>query len=128
LKITNDDAAIIKGMLARGDKQQWIAAWFGGTWNSGRMSEINTGMKSGAKFAHVKPASRDKLPPIGPYVSGRSAHQALLALGPVRATIERMGVAQTSVSEAIERAVKALTAINDNETMKKPTVGRKNYD
>jgi hypothetical protein len=85
LRITDDEAAVIKGMLERGDKQQWIAAWFGGEVNSGRVAEINTG----AKFADVKPAPPDKLPPVGPYTSGRSAHRALIALGPVKAAIDR---------------------------------------
>lgn len=101
MKITEDDAAIIKGMLARGDKQQWIVAWFGGDFNSGRMSEINTGKKTGAKFKHVKAAPREKLPPIGPYPSGRSAHRALVALGPVKA--------------AIDRAIKSLTSMDEGE-------------
>ena len=85
MKVTSEDAAIIKGMLARGDKQQWVIAWFGGSFNPGRIAEINTG----AKFSEVKPASREALPPIGPYISGRSAHRALIALGPVKAAIDR---------------------------------------
>jgi hypothetical protein len=35
MKITEDDAAVIKGMLARDDKQQWVVAWFGGDINPG---------------------------------------------------------------------------------------------
>ena len=35
------EISIVKGMLARGDKQQDIAAFFGV--NGGRISEINTG-------------------------------------------------------------------------------------
>lgn len=101
MRITDEDAAVIKGMLARGDKQQWIVAWFGGDFNSGRMSEINTGTKTGAKFKHVAPAPREKLPPIGPYPSGRSAHRALVALGPVKA--------------AIDRAIKSLTIMDEGE-------------
>jgi hypothetical protein len=97
MKLTEDDAAVIKGMLARGDKQQWIVAWFGGDFNPGRVAEINTG----AKFADVKAAGREKLPPIGPYVSGRSAHQALVYLGPIKA--------------AVDRALKALTVLDDEE-------------
>lgn len=98
MKLTEDDAAVIKGMLERGDKQQWIVAWFGGDFNPGRIAEINTG----AKFAHVKAVGREKLPPIGPYPSGRSAHRALVALGPVKA--------------AVDRAIKALTAMDEEET------------
>ena len=89
--MSDDDAAIIKGMLDRGDKQQWIVAWFGGELNPGRVAEINTG----AKFGHVQAAPPNKLPPVGPYISGRSAHRALIALQPVKA--------------AIDRAIKALT-------------------
>jgi hypothetical protein len=103
MTITADDAAVIKGMIARGDKQQWIVAWFGGEMNPGRMSEIKTGKKGtvGEKFKGVAPAPREKLPPIGPYPSGRSAHRALVALGPVKA--------------AIDRAIKSLTSMDEEE-------------
>lgn len=56
-------AAIIKGMLRRGDRQQDIVAWFGGAINPGRVSEIRTGRK----FVEVAPASESELPPRGPY-------------------------------------------------------------
>lgn len=49
------DAAVIKGMLARGDKQHDIAAYFGE--NGARIAEI----KKGEKFADVRAAST--LPP-----------------------------------------------------------------
>jgi hypothetical protein len=55
------DAAFIKGMLARGDRQHDIAAWFGV--NPGRIAEIATG----AKFANVLGVSMADLPPAGPY-------------------------------------------------------------
>ena len=91
MKITDEDAAIIKGMLARGDDQQWIVAWFGGWLNSGRISEINTGKVGtiGEKFKDIPPAPHEKLPPIGPYASGQDVHRALLVLGPVKAAIDR---------------------------------------
>jgi len=54
------DAALVKGMLARGDRQSDIAAFF--KVNGGRISEINTGKA----FIYVKPAN-DNLPPPGPY-------------------------------------------------------------
>lgn len=56
-------AAIIKGMLRRGDRQQYIVAWFGGVFNPGRVSAI----KTGRKFADVVPAPETELPPPGPY-------------------------------------------------------------
>ena len=90
--MTPEDAAVIKGMLARGDKQQWVVAWFGGELNQGRIAEIHTG----AKFADVEPAPPSLLPPVGPYVSGRSAHGALITL--------------LGVKLAIDHAIRALTA------------------
>lgn len=54
------DAALVKGMIARGDLQSDIAAYF--RTNSGRISEINTGQK----FSEVPPAPPFALPPSEP--------------------------------------------------------------
>jgi hypothetical protein len=70
IKLDNADAALVKGMLARGDRQHDIAAWFGV--NGGRIAEIATG----ARFANVAAQAAD-LPPPGPYLSGRQV-QALV--------------------------------------------------
>ncbi len=64
IRLTETDAAIVKGMIARGDRQHDIAAWFGV--NGGRIAEIS----SGDTFGDVDAAS-DSLPPPGPYLSGR---------------------------------------------------------
>ena len=69
--LDSDDVAIIKGMLARKDRQHDIAAWFGV--NGGRIAEIATG----AKFPGVIAAPSGDLPPRGPYLSGRQV-QALV--------------------------------------------------
>jgi hypothetical protein len=61
--LTEDQAAIVKGMLERGDKQQDIAARFG--INSGRIADI----KSGRKHIRVMPAPLNALPPPGPPVA-----------------------------------------------------------
>ncbi|AEI04078.1 hypothetical protein OCA5_c30240 [Afipia carboxidovorans OM5] len=82
IRLNNQDAAIAKGMIARGDRQHDIAAWFGV--NGGRIGEIS----SGAKFSHVSAASEDQLPPPGPYLSGRSAHKAVAALEQAKAALE----------------------------------------
>jgi hypothetical protein len=60
-RLTPNDAAVVKAMLARGDRQSDIAAYF--KVNGGRISEINTGKK----FVQVPPASNDNIPPPGPY-------------------------------------------------------------
>jgi hypothetical protein len=65
------DAAIVKGMLIRGDRQHDIAAWFGV--NAGRVAEIATG----TKFANVAAVPPTTLPPPGPYLSGKQVHQLL---------------------------------------------------
>lgn len=68
------DAAVVKGMLARGDRQHDIAAWFGV--NGGRVAEI----ANSTKYPDVEPAKEEELPPAGPYPSGRVALEALAAL------------------------------------------------
>lgn len=81
IHLTTDDAAQVKGMLARGDRQHDIAAWFGV--NGGRIAEI----AKRATFADVAPAPADKLPPPGPYLSGRAASEAIRALGAAKVAL-----------------------------------------
>lgn len=69
-----DNASLIKGMLARGDRQHDIAAWFGV--NGGRIAEVASGMR----FSWVSQAEETCLPPQGPYPCGRDALDALKAL------------------------------------------------
>jgi hypothetical protein len=49
MAFTDHEIAIIKGMIARGDVQSHIAAYFGGS-NGGRISEINTGKKASTSW------------------------------------------------------------------------------
>ncbi|MFM2411543.1 MAG: hypothetical protein RL481_2371 [Pseudomonadota bacterium] len=74
IQLTERDAATVKGMLARGDRQHDIAAWFGV--NGGRIAEIATGKKFGMVIAD----KNANLPPPGPYPNGRDALTALTAL------------------------------------------------
>ena len=64
IRLSISDAAIVKGMIARGDRQHDIAAWFGV--NGGRIGEISRGRT----FVDVA-AVHDHLPPPGPYLSGQ---------------------------------------------------------
>jgi hypothetical protein len=64
---TEADAAIIKGMLKRGDMQQDIAAYFGT--NGGRIAETNKGYR----FPDVTPAPRHLLPEAGPPLAHAAA-------------------------------------------------------
>lgn len=60
-QLNKHDAAIIKGMILRGDHNQDIAAWFGV--NQCRVAEI----KKGDRFPEVDPNPNVNLPPSGPY-------------------------------------------------------------
>jgi len=74
IRLTEADAATIKGMLVRGDRQHDIAAWFGV--NGGRIAEVATGRTFGRTVA----TSVSNLPPPGPYPAGKDAYAALAAL------------------------------------------------
>jgi hypothetical protein len=80
ISLNDEDAAVAKGMIARGDRQHDIAAWFGV--NGGRIGEIATGQT----FAHVQ-ATTQKLPPPGPYLTGKASLGAKKMLEEVRGTL-----------------------------------------
>lgn len=87
ISLTEADAAVVKGMLNRGDRQHDIAAWFGV--NSGRIAEIATGHR----FHNVQPAANHLLPPKGPYLPGREAAEAVEALQAARAALVQVEAA-----------------------------------
>jgi hypothetical protein len=64
---SEEDAALIKGMLLRGDPQHHIAAWFG--FNPGRIAEV----KLGRRHPDVPAAPPEMLPPPGPYGRDKAA-------------------------------------------------------
>jgi hypothetical protein len=83
MALTTAEVAIVKGMLARGDRQSDIAAYFGE--NGGCISEINTGLK----WEPVVAAPSSELPPPGPYfISGRAAIRAKETLTALRDLID----------------------------------------
>ncbi|HVT26084.1 MAG TPA: hypothetical protein VHD95_15770 [Rhizomicrobium sp.] len=82
ISLSDSDAAIVKGMLARGDRQHDIAAWFGV--NGGRVGEIAAGMK----FRNVPPAPTQLLPPAGPYLSGRATAVLIGALQKAKGALD----------------------------------------
>jgi hypothetical protein len=100
--LTTNDARIVSGMQARGDREHDIAAWFGV--NQGRVADVKDG-----KFGTVSAASSDQLPPKGPPgVKGRrlrySVERALTALsnGNIEEAIEVLekGKARYDANEA----------------------------
>ena len=72
--LTASDAAQVKGMLKRGDRQHDIAAWFGV--NAGRIAEVATG----DRFREVEATAIGDLPPPGPYPKPFEAIAAIEAL------------------------------------------------
>jgi hypothetical protein len=74
VQLTVSDAAQVKGMLKRGDRQHDIAAWFGV--NAGRIAEVATG----DRFWEVEAAQVGDLPPPGPYPKPYEAIAAIEAL------------------------------------------------
>ena len=89
VKLTEADAALVKGMLLRGDRQHDIAAWFGV--NGGRIAEIATGHN----FHWVVAADPCDLPQEGPYPSGRMAVEAQRALDQA---LNALAVAEASLT------------------------------
>jgi len=106
--------ATTKGMLARGDTQQSIAAWWGGEINSGRVNEIANRSKPWVlEFDDEKQAPMNKLPPPGPYVSGHHANRAWLALQSVDDAFDASISKQKAAQAALRRAMKALKEPGD---------------
>ncbi|MBN9006200.1 MAG: hypothetical protein J0H40_12385 [Rhizobiales bacterium] len=98
IRLSEEDAAMVKGMIQRGDRQHDIAAWFGV--NGGRIGEIS----NGDKFTWVQPAPLDRLPPPGPYLSGRSAQGAIDALERAK---EALLAAVSDIDQALEETREA---------------------
>ena len=69
LSLTEQDAALIRGMIARGDRHHDIAAFFGV--NQGRIAEV----REGSRFPDISPADADDLPPRGPYLTPKVSWQ-----------------------------------------------------
>ncbi len=72
--LSSADAAIVKGMLLRGDRQHDIAAYFGV--NGGRIGEI----ARRNKFVSIPVAPANCLPSAGPYINGKSSYAVRDAL------------------------------------------------
>ena len=92
VRLCEEDAALVKGVLERGDRHHDIAAWFGV--NQGRVANV----KNGDLFPDIEVAAAADLPPVGPYSSGKSVHQAVVALDAAK-------IALSLAMEEVDRAL-----------------------
>ena len=80
--LTKETAAICKGLLARGEKQHDVAAFFGV--NAGRVAEV----AKGYKFADVAAAPKRQLPTPAVVSLGYASHVVLEALSIIEIAVQ----------------------------------------
>lgn len=99
IRLTSADASIVKGMLARGDRQSDIASYFGV--NGGRIAEISVGKT----FASAAAAPGNTLPPKGPYIYGDLHRQMKKALMDIQTDLSsgNANAAATKVAAAVKK-------------------------
>lgn len=101
--LTNRDAAIVLGMIGRGDRHHDIAAWFGV--NQGRVAEVQDG-----SHGSVAAAPSDQLPPKGPPgIKGRQLRAS------VRKTVEMLESGEVNPEEVVSRLRDALAKYDSLE-------------
>lgn len=101
--LTNRDAAIVLGMIARGDRHHDIAAWFGV--NQGRIAEVQNG-----SHGSIAAAPSDQLPPKGPPgVKGKRFR------GSVVKALEMLERSEISLEELVSRLRDALAKYDSHE-------------
>lgn len=102
--LTNRSASIVLGMVARGDRDHDIAAWFGV--NQGRVAEVKAG-----EFGNLTAAPPSDLPPKGPPgLKGRVLREAATKLVQ---SIEQGDTDVVGIKKLLEAA---LNKYNENET------------
>ena len=94
--LSNNDAAVVLGMIGRGDRHHDIAAWFGV--NQGRIAEVQ-----GGSHGTVAAAPADQLPPKGP--PGIKGKRLRASLG---ITLEALDEGQIDSDELINRLREAI--------------------
>jgi hypothetical protein len=87
------DICIVKGMLARGDRQHDIASYFGV--NGGRIAEIATG---GGNYPNAQPTPEAELPPEGPYLTKFAVQSVIATLNEAIAALD-MADAETELAD-----------------------------
>jgi hypothetical protein len=94
--LTNKSASIVLGMVARGDRDHDIAAWFGV--NQGRIAEVKAG-----EFGSLTAAPPNELPPKGPPgLKGRRLRETASKL---LQQIQSGAVDLSTVKQSLEQAL-----------------------
>lgn len=97
------ETQIVKGMLARGDKQHDIASYFGV--NGGRIAEVATG---NCDYPQAQPMPEEKLPPPGPYVGAKTVFEIKRSIDETITLLKEAGEG----TEGCEVAIEALEKLN----------------
>lgn len=107
-RLTDDDVALVKGMIRRGDIKHAIAQYFG----------VNPGRVYDAvrlpKYAAIEPADVSRLPPPGPYVVVNRVEyrQAILA----QETVNELLRSFDQIASVMRSKLAALASEDSNAT------------
>jgi hypothetical protein len=77
------ETCVVKGMLARGDRQHDIASYFGV--NGGRIGEIASGTNI---YPNAQPSPEADLPPPGPYMTKYAVQSVIDTLNEALAALD----------------------------------------
>ena len=103
MAFTFRETQIVKGMLARGDKQHDIASYFGV--NGGRVAEVATGK---CDYPTAPAAPSCDLPPAGPYVGAKTVFEVSQILTEAIELIDAAGNGSQEAEVAIDALRDAL--------------------
>lgn len=113
--LTHRDTRFIKGMLARGDRQHDIAAYFGV--NAGRVAEVATG---NCDYPNAEPMEPERLPPPGPYLTKfamdsviRTLNEAIeaLELAEAEEDVSDVKAALVLAKETLQKKIDAMVEV-----------------
>ena len=93
ISLGHRETRIVKGMLARGDRQHDIASYFGV--NGGRIGEIATGDNA---YPNAQPAPEAELPPPGPYMTKFAVQSVIDTLNEALAALD-LADAETELAD-----------------------------
>lgn len=100
------ETQIVKGMLARGDKQHDVASYFGV--NGGRIAEVATG---NCDYPNAIPLPESNLPPPGPYVGAKTVFEVKEILADAVDLIEQAGAHSDESNISIEALQSAISKL-----------------